>query len=889
MRRFFAPEVVQTSALDCGPASLKCLLEGFAIHVGYDRLREACQTGIDGTSIDTMETVAAQLGLEAEQVMLPVDHLLLPESKALPAVVVVKLPTGITHFVVAWRCHGGAVQVMDPAIGRHWLTSAQFVNDVFCHSMLIPAESWRDFAASEDFQAALKRRLGNAGLSRRAMQQVLEEALGNSTWNSLAALDAAVRLMTQLARAGGLNRAERTRLLARLSTTPDLIPAAYWSARPGPDNPEGQPQVFMRGAVLVRIRGKKTAFIHESSSSVPPILTPELAAAINERPINAGRELLSLLWKCGSLAPGTLVLALAIAAGGVVIEALLFRGLFDIAGELRLTGQRLAALVAILCFSLVLVLLEAPLFSGALRLGRQLETRLRVAFLTKIPNLSDRYFQSRLTSDMAERCHTMHRLRYVPELGRQLVRTIFELCTTAAGVIWLEPAATPLVLLTLAAALLPAFTTQGMLAGRDLRVRSHAAGLTRFYLDAMLGLLAIRAHSAESSLRRAHEALLGQWGDAALRLQKAVISIEGLQFTAMFSLIVWLVLGHPLQATDMGRVLLVVYWALNLPILGQEIGTLARQYPSYRNLTLRLLDPLRAPEEPAPNELPQTITPNSAPPRVHFRNVSIEVSGHAILQEIDFEIAPGTHVAVIGPSGAGKSSLVGVLLGWLKPNIGEVLVNGSPLCAEQLRVSTAWVDPALQLWNSSLFSNLTYGSDQGPAAVGQAIDAALLRSVLETLPKGLQTKLGEGGALVSGGEGQRVRFGRALLHKEARLVILDEPFRGLDREKRRELLRRAREFWEDCTLLCITHDLEETRGFDRVLVIEHGRLREDGTPAQLCSSPNSRYSQLLEAETQVRSGLWSSRLWRRIHIQSGRIVEKWPERIQEKQRETEVA
>ncbi|MEP7342719.1 MAG: cysteine peptidase family C39 domain-containing protein, partial [Acidobacteriota bacterium] len=99
-RRLFVPEVVQTSAMDCGPAALKCLLEGFGIRVSYGRLREACQTDVDGTSIDTLETVAAQLGLEAEQVMLPDDHLLLAESEALPAVVVVRTPNGSTHFVV---------------------------------------------------------------------------------------------------------------------------------------------------------------------------------------------------------------------------------------------------------------------------------------------------------------------------------------------------------------------------------------------------------------------------------------------------------------------------------------------------------------------------------------------------------------------------------------------------------------------------------------------------------------------------------------------------------------------------------------------------------------------------------------------------------------------
>src|SRR3569832_447942 len=82
-RRFFAPEVIQTSAMDCGPAALKCLLEGHGVGVSYGRLREACQTSVDGTSIDMLETLAQQLGLDAEQVMMPADNLLLPEAAAL--------------------------------------------------------------------------------------------------------------------------------------------------------------------------------------------------------------------------------------------------------------------------------------------------------------------------------------------------------------------------------------------------------------------------------------------------------------------------------------------------------------------------------------------------------------------------------------------------------------------------------------------------------------------------------------------------------------------------------------------------------------------------------------------------------------------------------------
>src|SRR3989440_12012567 len=100
--------------MDCGPAALKCLLEGFGISASYGRLREACQTDVDGTSIDTLEEIAIELGLQAEQVMLPLDHILMPGAHAIPAIVVIRLPNGATHFVVLWRRHRPFVQIMDP-------------------------------------------------------------------------------------------------------------------------------------------------------------------------------------------------------------------------------------------------------------------------------------------------------------------------------------------------------------------------------------------------------------------------------------------------------------------------------------------------------------------------------------------------------------------------------------------------------------------------------------------------------------------------------------------------------------------------------------------------------------------------------------------------------
>lgn len=869
-RRFFAPEVVQTSALDCGPAALKCLLEGFHIRVSYGRLREACQTGIDGTSIDTLEAVANQLGLDAEQVLLPADCLLLPEAKALPCLIVVTLPNGLTHFAVLWRRLGAWLQVMDPAVGRRWIKAKQFLSEVYIHTMPAAAIEWRDFAASEEAKSLLSARLRELGMKRRMRQLLLAKAVDDRSWRALASLDAATRLIQRLKEMASL-RSERIcrRMFDSCLADPDRIPAQYWPVCSGPLDSEGGEQLLMRGAVLIRVRGAKQPATSEE-------LGPELTAALNTEVPGPGRELLSALWQTRRLAFTFALGALLLCTGAALVESILFRGLLDVSAELGLPGQRMGAIAAVILFCVALLLLELPIFSYAVRVGRHIENRLRVAFLRKIPKLGDRYFASRLISDMAERSHAAQRLRDLAGHMHQLLRAMFELGLTAAGIVWLEPSYSGYVLAIAAAALVPAFAMQSLLSERDLRVRTHAAGLMRFYLDAMLGLVAARAHGAENAVRREHERFLGKWAHASVRLQEGVAALETLQLGAIFGLIAMLFVWHPLQGAGLGRVLLIAFWMLNLPALGQEIGTLLRQYPAYRNLTLRLIEPLGAPEdEPAAEP---TVTPPLRAPSIEFRDVAVEASGHMILQYVDFAIEPSSHVAIVGPSGAGKSSLLGVILGWLKPVRGEALIDHVRLDPQTLRRSIAWVDPAVQLWNRSLIANLSYGSSPVTGEIVQAIDDAMLRGLLESLPSGLQTELGEGGALVSGGEGQRVRLARAFLRKDTRLVILDEPFRGLDYEKRSELLSRARRLWRGCTLFCVTHDIAETQSFDRVLVIEGGRLIENGCPQQLAEDPNTRYARLLSAERENRQMLWAADLWRRLRIHAGRIVEDLPAR-----------
>jgi ATP-binding cassette subfamily B protein len=924
-QRFFAPEVIQTSAMDCGPAALKCLLEGFGIPVSYGRLREACHTDVDGTSIDTIEDVARQLGLAAEQVMMPVDHLFLSVLSNLPALVVVRLPAGHPHFLVVWRTHGSFVQVMDPATGRRWLSQARFLHEVYRHTLPIAAEDWRAWATSAGFLLPLRQRLDQLGITAEAIKRQIEGATDDDSWFGLAVLDAATRLVAAVVAAKGVQPgAAATTLLEtlieqasqqaetdkvtelvtpslRFATASQVIPANFWSVEPLP-MPTTMPLadetmatfLLLHGAVLVRVLGRQDAAPGEdeahpdSDENATSPLAPDLVAALHEAPASPEWAIWQALRADGLLTPSLLLLAATLATVGVLVEAALLRGLLDLSTQAQLSQQPWATLGSYLLFVVLLAALEWPLNSNLVRLGRRLETRLRVTFLEKLPRLGDRYFHSRLLADMAQRAYGLRQLRELPGLALRVYRTGFQLLLTALGIVWLSPICAPLALLAVGWAMGCALLAQWVLAEQDSRVRTHAGALTRFYLDGLLGLIPVRTHSAERALRREHEGGLVNWLTASTTFYRSDIRLQALEALGSYGCTVAIVFHYLAHGGEATGVLLLLYWALNLSTLGQTFTTTLRQYPAQRNHILRVLEPLGAPEEDWQGDKKTGRQRDGVDNRksdgvpIRLLDVTVLAGGHTILHDINLTIGAGEQVAIVGASGAGKSSLVGLLLGWHRPTQGEVWIDDAPLTGElltTLRQQTAWVDPAVQVWNRSLWENLHYGAPSSPVtgsadpSLAQVMEAADLYNVLEHLPNGLQTPLGEGGGLVSGGEGQRVRLGRAMTRPHVRLAILDEPFRGLDRTKRRQLLLNARAHWRNATLLCITHDVGETQQFDRVLVVENGQIIEDGAPKVLATRVDSHYWRLLQAEEAVRQGMWQGAQWRHLRMAEGRLQE----------------
>lgn len=884
-RSFLCPEVIQASTMDCGPAALKALAEGLGVTASYGRLREACQTSVDGTSIDDLERVALNLGLDAEQVLQPYDHALDPSAQCLPAILVTRTHCGAAHFVVLWRTVGRWVQIMDPETGRRWVRRDRLRQDLYLHTQTVDPTSWHDWASEEEFLAPLCARLRNLGLTRSDAWRLIQAALASEA-DAVARLDAAARAVKILADAQRkLGRRSRREMLLRLAEEagrdPSVLPDELWTARPVRDE-NGRLEGFaVRGALLIRARRAPRERSPEISESYDKLETDELGDTIR---VDSDRGPWLQAWDLarerGLARPLALALAAVVSALGFFVQAIVLRGLIDLGLLLATPLQKGSALIAVLVLLLSSLLLTLGLGGGLRKAARHLDLSARSRLLAKLPLTEDRFFRSRLVSDLAERAHSLSRLRHLPHVLADSVRALTLLGLTVAGISWLDPRSAPFAGLAGFAAVMVPLLSLHRLSERELKVRSHAASMGRFYLDALLGLTPLRTHGGAGALRTEFSTKLASWRSGSLGLHRGMVAVEAVQATLGLGLAASILSRQFSSGGSLGAALLLVYWALQLPALGDQLAQILVLLPQQRNILLRLLEPLSAPSEPVVTSAKPRQT---AAPALELSSVLVRAGSSLILDDVDLRIEPGDHVAIVGRSGAGKSSLVRLFLGLQTPISGTVRVDGEPLrdvALQALRRQTAWVDPSVQLWRSSLLDNVLYGADREtdgepheeiPHDVGALLSASELDSLLCDLPQGLQTPMGDRGSRSSGGEAQRVRLARALAKGSARLVILDEAFRGLDRGQRARLLDATRRHFAAATLLHVTHDLEATASFDRVIVMDRGRIVEAGSPVDLREDVHSLYFRLLAAEISARHDLWSSDHWRKLRLRAGRL------------------
>lgn len=209
-----------------------------------------------------------------------------------------------------------------------------------------------------------------------------------------------------------------------------------------------------------------------------------------------------------------------------------------------------------------------------------------------------------------------------------------------------------------------------------------------------------------------------------------------------------------------------------------------------------------------------------------------------VLDGVSFVVRRGERLGIVGRSGEGKSTLIKILLGFYRPTSGEVLVDGRPVGPCELAQLQAYVPQDTSLFQETVEYNIGY-AEPGPAdpeRIRAAADKANIAEFIETLPDGFRTMVGERGIKLSLGQRQRIAIARAFL-KESDLVILDEATSALDSETEARIQASLLELWEGKAAIVIAHRLATLNDVDRIMVIEKGRVVEEGRKDDLLSSP----------------------------------------------------
>lgn len=241
--------------------------------------------------------------------------------------------------------------------------------------------------------------------------------------------------------------------------------------------------------------------------------------------------------------------------------------------------------------------------------------------------------------------------------------------------------------------------------------------------------------------------------------------------------------------------------------------------------------------EPEVADRPGALAANGLRGNISFRDVSFAYgNSRPVLRNISFDISAGQKVALLGPSGAGKSTIVSLILRLYELERGEILIDGigvNDYQRESLRQQIGIVMQDTVMFGATIRENIAYGKVEATTEeILSAAKAANAHEFICKLEDGYDTVIGERGGTLSGGQRQRIAIARAFV-RNAAILVLDEPMTGLDVENEAAVRNALQRLMRGKTCVLITHDLASAADADRVLILDHGRIREQSNPLEL--------------------------------------------------------
>jgi len=393
------------------------------------------------------------------------------------------------------------------------------------------------------------------------------------------------------------------------------------------------------------------------------------------------------------------------------------------------------------------------------------------------------------------------------------------------------------------------------------RLKAHARGRTadRAAITAMVSeqigaVKLIRAYGEEEHQTRKLTDQLTRYRKKVLRTQR-YSSLTGPMSEIFGGLLIILIIAAATQPALVGGVPLAPEAAIAFLVASLQLLPPIKaisQYPATMAIALAsaervyaLLDETES-DVDAPSDVPAVFTRDIVYDRVSFRYGTDK----PVLTDVSFRVPKGQVLAIVGPSGAGKTTLVDLLPRFHEPMSGHIYLDGVPLHTIQrksLRATLGVVSQDTVLLNDTVHANIAFGSpDATREQVEAAARAANATEFIAGLPQGFETVLGERGTRLSGGQRQRISIARALL-RDPPILILDEATSALDPESERLVQDAIERLMRERTALVIAHRLATVRNADQILVLEAGRVVEQGTHAALIER-NGLYRRLYDLQ-----------------------------------------